>query len=226
MDSFGARFGRLIRDKRGIESFSQDDLAQRSGLTKARISDIERGRVNNPQTKTIDAITVALNISKEELDGCRSNPRPQLPPRLLENLALRFGYANPDASEDALEAFLKEKAVEFREMQERLAQMNALDSGIATSIRAANAALEEGDFQLADKHLHEAEQVQFMLATLPALEAQYQLRSERAQAALLAGEINRATQHWEKASNYFRHIDRKVEAEKRYSHCTRLREYG
>lgn len=226
MESFGVRLGRLVRDRRGVEDLSQDDLAARSGLTKARISDLETGKINNPQARTVDLICVALNISREDREACRVSTGPRLPPRLLENLALRFGFTNPEASEDELESFLKEKATEFRELQERLAQMNALDKRIATFIDAANVALEQGDFQLVDKQLEEAEQVQLTMSTLPALQIQHQLRSERAQAALLAGEVSRATHHWEMASNYFSNIDKNVEAEKRYEYCTRLREYG
>jgi transcriptional regulator with XRE-family HTH domain len=116
MESFGVLFGRLIRDKRGIEDLSQDDLAGKTSLTKARISEIETGKINNPQAKTIDALCVALNITREERDSCRPTTSPRLPPRLLENLALRFGHTNPDASEHELEVFLKEKAAEFREL--------------------------------------------------------------------------------------------------------------
>jgi transcriptional regulator with XRE-family HTH domain len=66
MDSFGVVFGRLVREKRGIEGLSQDGLAEKSGLPKARISDIETGKIANPQARTVDALCVALNISREE----------------------------------------------------------------------------------------------------------------------------------------------------------------
>jgi transcriptional regulator with XRE-family HTH domain len=68
MDSFGVLFGRLVRQKRGIEGLSQDALADAADLTKARISEIETGKINNPQAKTTDALCVALNITKKELD--------------------------------------------------------------------------------------------------------------------------------------------------------------
>jgi transcriptional regulator with XRE-family HTH domain len=176
MESFGVLFGRLIREKRGIEGLSQDDLAGKSGLTKARISDIETGKINNPQAKTVDALCVALGISREERDACRIHTGPRLPPRLLENLALRFGLANPDACETELEAFLKEKALEFREFQERLAKIDATEARITEFLAAANAALEEGNFQLADRSLAEAEEFQLTSVTIPTLERQYSLR--------------------------------------------------
>src|SRR5262245_10426582 len=61
MDPFGVLFGRLVREKRGIEGLSQDGLAERSGLPKARISEIETGKIANPQARTVDALCVALN---------------------------------------------------------------------------------------------------------------------------------------------------------------------
>jgi transcriptional regulator with XRE-family HTH domain len=226
MESFGVLFGRLIRDKRGIEGLSQDDLAGKTDLTKARISEIETGKINNPRAKTVDALCVALDITREERNSCRAFMGPRLPPRLLENLAMRFGHTNPDASEDELEVFLKEKAAEFRELQERLAQMNAAEGQIADFLAAANSALQEGDFQLADKSLAEAENAQLVSTTLPALERQHRLRFERGHAALLGGEIRIAAEHWENSANYFHFVDKAVEAEKRYEYCTRLREYG
>jgi transcriptional regulator with XRE-family HTH domain len=226
MEKFGILFGRLIREKRGIEQLSQDDLAGKSGLTKAHISNIENGKIKSPQTKTVDALCVALNISRGERDACHVITGQRLPPRLLENLALRFGHSNPDALEDELEAFLKEKAIEFRDMQERLAQMNWAEGRITDLLAAANAALEEGDFQIADERLAEAEDAQLASATLPALERQCRLRFERGHAALLSGEIGVAAQHWEAAANFFHFIAQESEAEKRYEYCGFLREHG
>jgi transcriptional regulator with XRE-family HTH domain len=226
MESFGLLFGRLIREKRGIEGLSQDALALKSGLTKARISEIETGKVNNPQAKTVDALCVALNISREARDRCRINTGPRLPPRLLENLALRFGHDNPEASEADLEEFLKEKAIEFCEFQERLAQIDAAEGKIADLLAAATLALKQGDFQLADKQLAEAENVYLTSATLPSLERQYKLTFERGNASLLVGEVKTAASHWERATNYFHYIDENVEAEKRYDHCTWIRQYA
>jgi transcriptional regulator with XRE-family HTH domain len=226
MESFGVLFGSLIRDKRGIEGLSQDDLAGKSGLTKARISDIENGKIKNPHASTVDALCVALNISREERAACRGITGPRLPPRLLENLALRFGHSNPHALEDELEAFLKDKAAEFREMQERQAQMTEAEGRINELLAAANVALEEGDFQVADERLADAEDAQLVSTTLAALERQCRLRFERGHAALLGGEIGIAAEHWEAAANYFHFLDKWTEAEKRYEYCDQLRAHG
>jgi ribosome-binding protein aMBF1 (putative translation factor) len=56
MEGFGALFGRLVLEKRGIEGLSQDDLADKSGLHKARISDIENGKIAKPQATTRSAL--------------------------------------------------------------------------------------------------------------------------------------------------------------------------
>jgi transcriptional regulator with XRE-family HTH domain len=110
MNGFGVLFGMLVREKRGIEGWSQDDLGAKTELTKARISEIETDKVRNPHAKTVDMLCVALNISREERGTCHPSAGPRLPPLLLENIALRFGHSNPDASEDDLQSFLKEKA--------------------------------------------------------------------------------------------------------------------
>ena len=118
MDDFGGPFGKGSSAQSGASrGCRQDGLAQKSGLTKARISDIERGKIANPQARTADAICVALNISREERAACHAAPAARLPPRLLEKLASHFGRDMPDATEEELEAFLMAKADEFREMR-------------------------------------------------------------------------------------------------------------
>ena len=224
--SFGVLFGRLVREKRGVEGLSQDALAARAELTKARISNLETGKTDNPRAATVDALCVALNISRDERSACYSRTGPDLPPRLLENLALRFDCDHPDSSEAELEAFLQNKADEFREMQARLAKITAAEGHVADLAATAAQALGEGDFQLADLRLAEAETVQFESTTLAALDRQCELRFARGQAALLAGDVATATAHWETAANYFHHFDRAVEAERRFAYIGDLRAYG
>ena len=190
MGHFGAQLGRLVRERRGVEGFSQDGLAEKTGLTKARISDLETGKIPNPQAKTIDALCVALNISREERVGCYPASRPTLPPRLLENLAHHFERDMPDATEEELEAFLMAKAEEFREMRERLKKLAETEGRISELINAANEALEEGEFETADDLLKQAEAVQLQSTTIVALEKQARLRIERGNVALVNGDID------------------------------------
>ena len=72
--SFGEAFGKLVKKLRGVEGLTQEELALKAfgdGSYKTRISELENGRTSNPQSKTIDALAVALNISKEEMDDVR-----------------------------------------------------------------------------------------------------------------------------------------------------------
>jgi transcriptional regulator with XRE-family HTH domain len=226
MDRFGVPFGRLVRQKRGIEGLSQDALAEKSGLTKSRISDIETGKIANPQAKTVDALCVALNISREERAACHSSPASGLPQRLLERLARHFGRDMPDATEEDLEAFLMAKAEEFREMRERLGRLAETEGRISELIKAADAALGEGDFETADDLLKEAEVVQYQSNTIVALKNQAGLRTERGNAALVSGDVALAADHFERASHYFSGIDAEMEASNRHECATLLRYYG
>ena len=153
--------------------------------SSSRISDIERGKIANPQARTVDALCVALNISREERASCYTAPLSGLPPRLLEKLAGHFGRDMPDATEEELEAFLLAKAKEFQEMRERLDKMAETEGRISELIKAANAAIGEGDFETADDRLEEAEAVQLQSSTIAALKKQAQLRIERGNAALV-----------------------------------------
>jgi transcriptional regulator with XRE-family HTH domain len=226
MDPFGVLFGRLVRDKRGIEGLSQDGLAEKSELSKARISDIETGKIANPQAKTVDALCVALNISREERAACHAARRPVLPPGLLKKLAHHFGRDLPDATEEELESFLIEKAKEFCEMGKRLKEIAETEGRISELINAANAALGEGDSGTADDLLKAAEAVQLQSGTIAALEKQAKLRIERGNAALIHGDVAVAADHFERSSRYFSGVDATLEAGNRHACADLLRYYG
>jgi transcriptional regulator with XRE-family HTH domain len=226
MVRFGVLFGRLVREKRGIEGLSLDGLAEKSGLTKARISDIETGKVANPQAKTVDALCVALNISREERAACHTAPASGLPSRLLRKLAQHFGRDMPDATEEELEAFLMAKADEFRQMRTRLERLAETEGRISELIQGANAALGEGDFETADDLLKEAESVQLQSGTIIALKKQAELRIERGNAALMGGNVASAAGHFEQSSRFFSGVDTEMEANNRHECATLLRYYG
>lgn len=86
MAGFGERFGALVRERRGVEGLTIEDLAQLSGLGTTTIDELENGRRMTPQIRTIDALVVALNLSQDDVERCRhvapqsaplSTPRPQ-----------------------------------------------------------------------------------------------------------------------------------------------------
>lgn len=60
-----------IRGDRGI---NQDELAERSGISKAQISRMETGGQTNPTIETVVAISAALGVSIEELVFGDKNP--------------------------------------------------------------------------------------------------------------------------------------------------------
>jgi transcriptional regulator with XRE-family HTH domain len=201
-------------------------LPWKADLTKARISDIETGKIANPQQKTVDALCVALNISREERAACHTAPASGLPSRLLEKHARHFGRDMPDATEEELEAFLMAKAEEFRNMRERLEKLAETEGRISELIKAANAALGEGDSETADDLLKEAEAVQLQSSTIVALKKQAELRIERGNVALVNGDIAVAAGHFERSSRYFCGVDGELEAGNRHECATLLRYHG
>ena len=223
MLDFGVRFGALVRQKRGVEGLTQEALAFKAfGPTgrKAQISDLERGKIANPQAKIVDPLVVALEITDEELRACREpvglppeGDRPDLPPLLLENLAMRFGIASPDASAAELEAYLRGAAKDYAEMKARLDALAAADGRIANLMGAAKGAMDAGDFDEADARLADAEEIQQTEHTLVQVRKQAELRTERGKAALMKFDVDAAYGHFCEAAAFFEPFD-KVEASK------------
>jgi len=56
-----------IKRKRETLGLSQQNLADKSGISKAQISRLESGKQDNPQIKTLIPIATALGVSIEEL---------------------------------------------------------------------------------------------------------------------------------------------------------------
>ena len=121
MAPFGVLFGRLIREKRGIEGLSQDGLAELSGLTKAHISVIETGKIFRPQPKTVDALCRALNISDDELARCYPAPAPAPALRAREELFRNIRHVIPGTTEEQLEGYLDVTEEELEEYSKRIA---------------------------------------------------------------------------------------------------------
>ena len=55
--------GEKIRDIREAAKISQDELAERSGVSRQTISAIETGRATSVTTGTLEAIAKALGVS-------------------------------------------------------------------------------------------------------------------------------------------------------------------
>ncbi len=211
--TFGARFGLLIRQKREDEGITAGELARRvwdDEARRSRISDLENGKVNRPQAKTIEALTNYFDFSADEIEACRRQP-PQkpttanidLPQELLENLALRFGHDNPDAPAPELTTFLKEKAKDYRVLQQRLEELTKQDDRLSNLLSAIKAAMDAGKFDEADDRLADAENIQLEHNTLVEVRKQANLRIQRAQTALFKGDADKAAQFFTEAAGYF-----------------------
>lgn len=63
----GAALGDWIKRRREQSSVSQRELADRAGLSRSYLCDIERGRGTKPSVETLDSIAVALGVDRTEL---------------------------------------------------------------------------------------------------------------------------------------------------------------
>jgi len=66
MDQLHATFGANVRRYREKRGWSQEDLAEKSGLHRTYISGVERG-VRNPTLIIIDRLAKALGMQPSEL---------------------------------------------------------------------------------------------------------------------------------------------------------------
>jgi tetratricopeptide (TPR) repeat protein len=218
--TFGQAFGELVRTKRGQEGLTQKALAIYAFDDESkvrRINDLETGAVNRPHAKTVDALTVALNISEEELANCRLNnlftakeeAGIGLSRQLMENLSQRFDHENPNAPDEELFNYLKDKAEELKLLQARLKGIEGLTASIHNQIAAANGAIEAGQFDKADELLAAAEDIQQEERTLKEVEAQSAIRFARGDAALFNSQRTTAAEHYYKAAEYFYGFDKR-----------------
>lgn len=70
-------FGELLRRERLAAGLTQEELAEKSGLSVRALSDLERGRIARPRRGTIRRIADALNLPEQEQKA------PEAPPSLL-----------------------------------------------------------------------------------------------------------------------------------------------
>ncbi|KSV62313.1 hypothetical protein N182_37515 [Sinorhizobium sp. GL2] len=228
--SFGARFGAVVRERRGVEGLSIAALAVRAfddAGRKGDISRIENGKVPNPQAKTVDALSVALHILPEEVLVCRGILVPtDMPSRLLRLLARRFGERNPNRPEAVLVEFLEACAAEYRLLKERLAVLSSTDDRIADFLRRAQEAVDKGDFDHARALLMDAEDVQQADKTLKEIEAQASLREQRARISLLAGQSAEAAADFRIAALMFQHFALPTTIERLQDYSGSLHGYG
>ncbi len=86
IDEIYSQLGEIIRTKREMSGFTQDDLAARVGLTRTSITNIEKGR-QRIQLHTLYAIADVVKASPcELLPPVETSPHPEIDVRLPEGL--------------------------------------------------------------------------------------------------------------------------------------------
>lgn len=80
----GEQFAVLLRRHRHRAGFSQDDLAERAGLSTRAISDLERGVKQRPYPETVRQLAIALDLTGEplvefRLAAANRSPEPSAP---------------------------------------------------------------------------------------------------------------------------------------------------
>lgn len=237
---WGPALGRLVRKRREKSGETQQELAVRAlrgkESAKARISELENGRVQYPSADIVGALSAALQITDDELRACRDPKVPELRAEfwaelemtesLVRALAWQFGYSNPRASMATYQRFLRDKADELKMLQERIYSLSETESRIANQLAAATDAIEIGNFGEADDLLSAAEEIQQSERTLVQVRKQAEIRETRGDAALLGGDYLAANEHYLSASDYFAPFDDIETANKRHSYAKKLCQYG
>ena len=78
MPETSASFGHLLRQVRSEASLSQEELAQRSGLSVRGISDLERGARSAPRLETVRMLADALGVGQEARVAFLAAARPSV----------------------------------------------------------------------------------------------------------------------------------------------------
>src|SRR3712207_2541461 len=74
-DAGAAAFGSLLKQHRRDAWLTQEELAERSGLSVRTIRGLERGEGHRPRADTVDLLAHALGLSEEEHDLFAAVPK-------------------------------------------------------------------------------------------------------------------------------------------------------
>lgn len=240
-ESFGVRFGRLVKDRRTSKGWSLAKLAfiafklrpdQTGKDQSAQVQRLEAGKAAEPHAGTIKAFCDALGITGEEVAALRrpAVPDPHALAIIMENmgkatrselysLARAFGQDAPEDLPDAyLHNFLTKKAEEYRNYR---VQVDALDdriSGLGNLKAAAQDAAGRLDFDEVEALLSRVHEVETDIAAKTA--------ETRAANALLRGQVEQAFRLLSAAADSFGGIDPLEPARRRSRYEDRLYAHG
>ncbi|MFF9352381.1 ATP-binding protein [Streptomyces sp. NPDC014734] len=106
-DTARGEFGPLLRDLRRHAGLSQEELAQRTGVSVRALADMERGRTRGPQRRTVAALVAVLapdGAQAEALERAAASgrPRPKHAPVAQAGLHLPRDVRDFTAREESL----------------------------------------------------------------------------------------------------------------------------
>lgn len=123
--STGSMLGEWIRKNRLDQGISQRALADRSGLSRSYVCDIERGRGAEPSMTTLDKLAAALGTSRADLMAAAGLIEPQAKGQESDE-ERRLLQVYRDLSEDGQATALR--FIRFLQADEqRWSQSNLLD---------------------------------------------------------------------------------------------------
>ncbi len=180
----------------------------------------------NPHESTIKAIAEVLQISDDEIENCRYPDEAVVPKQVLDSLAARFGFSNPDADVDLKLSYLHKASEDLRALQERVEELDKNNTDLGETENRANEALAVGNFELADRELGILEVVQENNRTIREISKQAKIRFERGKTALLALDFPLAMQHFSVAADYFSAFDINRAAQTAYDAGNVMNKHG
>ena len=231
VNSFGARFGRLVRSYRDDLGLSVRELAinvWNDEGRKASISRLENGHVANPAARTVQGLAHALDIPQQEIDSLRTpSPNPSLQLEglssarrdQLEALASRFEIKHVfERTDTELRQLLDNKASEYRIYKRRLRELDGPMGDLAEIKTAAREAAAQLDF---DKY-------EFLLRQVDESYSKMVVRAKEARArnALLRGRADDAYEGFLSAAETWRSLDPLRSIEARLGYHRSLFEHG
>lgn len=126
------RFGDLLFRHRDAQGMTQEDLAQRSGLSVRTISDLERGRTRKPHRRSLQLLARALGLNQAEIARFFRAQQERTEPR-----ATADGFSGP-VCEGAIERVLpRQLPMAALHFSGRCRELEKLSGMLGESARAA-----------------------------------------------------------------------------------------
>jgi tetratricopeptide (TPR) repeat protein/transcriptional regulator with XRE-family HTH domain len=94
-DSVRGELGMLLRRHRMAAGLTQEELAERSGLSVRAISNIERGRTAGPYSRSVRMLAQALKLPDQVREELQQAARPKQNGQQPDQTASPYGYREP-----------------------------------------------------------------------------------------------------------------------------------